>query len=45
MILLFHLISLLMFLIIEDIDYLLKEYNFKRNIGKTYFMSKHKKGK
>lgn len=29
--------------IIEDIDYLLKEYGFKRNIGKTYFMSKHKK--
>ena len=29
--------------IINDIDYLLKEYGFKRNIGKTYFMSKHKK--
>lgn len=29
--------------IIEDIDYLLKEYGFKRNTGKTYFMSKHKK--
>ena len=28
--------------IINDIDYLLKEYGFKRNIGKTYFMSKQR---